>query len=231
MKAFLFILFLISTVLGGFLSGLNREFDEIEFKIVDLHVTMPKEQVNNLIKMAQISSSQVQMYGAGNIPDFEFKDATVVAEWNGNTKTYDKVTFKTGGMYGRSYDKVGFNIKFDKKFLGRKSFKLRPDSGDASKIRSKLCCDIVNRLGLPSIQGGYARLYMNGEFWGLYVLMDSIKTSWIKNTFNPSEKEVTTLFQCKSGGFNFKTSSVNNCINANDEYPDKSVFQTFLNQA
>jgi len=134
-------------------------------------------------------------------------------------------------MYGRSYDKVGFNLKFDKKFLNRKSFKLRPDSGDASKIRSKLCCDIANRIGLPSIQGTYARLYMNNEFWGLYVFMDSIKTSWIKQTFNPSEKEVTTLFQCKTGGFNFRSNSVYACINANDDYQHMSEFSSFVNAA
>ena len=134
-------------------------------------------------------------------------------------------------MYGRSYDKVGYNLKFDKKFLGRKSFKIRPDSGDASKIRSKLCCDIANRIGLPSIQGSYARLYMNGEFWGLYVFMDSIKPSWIKQTFNPSEKEVTTLYQCKTGGFNFKANSAYTCINANDDYQHMSAFNSFVNAA
>jgi len=131
-------------------------------------------------------------------------------------------------MYGRSFDKVGFNLKFDKKFLGRKNFKLRPDSGDSSKMRSKLCCDVANRLGLPSIQGSYARLYMNGEFWGLYVFMDSVKTSWIKNTFNPSAKEVTSLYQCKNGGFNFKNTY--SCKNANDDYPDMSLFKTFVSQ-
>ncbi|ORY77435.1 hypothetical protein LY90DRAFT_698497 [Neocallimastix californiae] len=192
---------------------------------------MPTSQLNNLIRMAQISSYDVQSKGANNIPDFKYEEASIVAKWNGNSKTYDKVTFKTGGMYGRSYDKVGFNLKFDKKFLNRKSFKLRPDSGDASKIRSKLCCDIANRIGLPSIQGTYARLYMNNEFWGLYVFMDSIKTSWIKQTFNPSEKEVTTLFQCKTGGFNFRSNSVYACINANDDYQHMSEFSSFVNAA
>jgi len=131
-------------------------------------------------------------------------------------------------MYGRSNDKVGFNLKFDKKFLNRKNFKLRPDPGDSSRLRSKICCDILNRLGVPSVQGTYARLYMNNQYWGLYTLMDSIKTSWIKQTFNPSEKEVTTLIQCKSGGFHLKPNSSYACINANDDYPDMSKFSTFI---
>jgi len=132
-------------------------------------------------------------------------------------------------MFGRCADKVGFNIKFSKKFLGRKSFKLRPDPNDYSMMRSKLCCDIANRLGLPSIQATYARLYMNGEFWGLYVLMDAVKPSWVKETFEPSEKEVTTLYQCKNGGIKLTVDTQNSCKNANDDYPSMDEFAKFIN--
>lgn len=69
--------------MGGFLSGLNREFDEIELKMVDLYVTMPTSEVNNLIKMAQVSSFDVQSKGAKNIPDFKYENASVVVKWNG----------------------------------------------------------------------------------------------------------------------------------------------------
>lgn len=74
---------IVATVLGGFVSGLDRTFDEIELKIVDLYVTMPSSQVNNLIKMAQISSGDIQARGANNIPDFEYKEASINVKWNG----------------------------------------------------------------------------------------------------------------------------------------------------
>jgi len=44
---------------------------------------MPTSEVNNLKKMAQVSSFQVQSQGAGNIPDFEYKDASIVVKYNG----------------------------------------------------------------------------------------------------------------------------------------------------
>jgi len=44
---------------------------------------MPTSQVNSLINMAQISLNDVQTKGAGNIPDFEYNNATIVANWNG----------------------------------------------------------------------------------------------------------------------------------------------------
>ncbi|OUM63496.1 carbohydrate-binding module family 1 protein [Piromyces sp. E2] len=133
-------------------------------------------------------------------------------------------------MYARSKDKVGFNIKLNKKFLGRKVLRLRPDASDKGHLRSKLSCDIANRIGLPSIQASYARLYMNGEFWGLYTLMDAIKSSFIKQNFNPSAKEITNLFQCKSNGFDFRPNSASVCVNANDDYPDMTEFEKLVEE-
>lgn len=231
MKGLILIPLFFCAVIGSFISGLDRTFDEVEQKIIDIYVTMPSNELNKLINAAQVSNMDVQTRGAANIPDYKYDSATAVVKYNGKSESYEKVTFKTGGMYGRSYDKVGFNLKFDKKLLGRKSFKLRPDSNDNSKLHSKLCSDIANRLGLPSIQATYARLYMNNEFWGLYVFMDAIKTSWVKQTFNPSEKEVTTLYQCKNGGFNFQSNSAYACENSNDDYPSMDAFKKFVSDA
>jgi len=70
-------------------------------------------------------------------------------------------------MYGRSHNKIGYNIKLNKKFLGRKQFKIRAEAYDRSYIRQKLSCDIANRIGLPSIQSTFVRLYINDQYWGL----------------------------------------------------------------
>ncbi|KAL6611057.1 hypothetical protein LY90DRAFT_503181 [Neocallimastix californiae] len=226
----LFLIFNVLQVIGidTFLKGLERSFDEVENKIVDFYVTMPDEQIDELITMAQIRLDQVENGGARTLPDFKYYNTTIVVKYDSKTKIFSNCSFKTGGQYARSNDKIGFNIKLDKKLLGRKNIRLRPDASDQSHMRSKLCCDITNRLGVPSIQAVYARLYMNNEYWGLYVLMDALKPSWIKQTFSPSEKEVTTLIQCKDGGMNFKPDSASKCINANDEYNDITEFKKFV---
>ncbi|KAG4097105.1 coth-domain-containing protein [Neocallimastix lanati (nom. inval.)] len=228
MKVLLFIPLYITSVLCSYLSGLDRTFSEAEFKVVDLYVTMPEFEIQNLIQSVQHSENQVQMGRTGE--DFKYQNATIVAKWNGNEKVYENVSFKTGGMYARVNDKVGFNIKLPKKFLGRKNIRIRPDPSDRTHLRSKLCCDMANRLGLPSIQAIYARLYMNEEYWGLYTLMDSIKTSWIKQTFNPSVEEITTLIQCKSGGADLAPGTERKCVNANDDYPNMDVFKQFVDE-
>ncbi|KAG4087105.1 coth-domain-containing protein [Neocallimastix lanati (nom. inval.)] len=233
MKILFLLRFLLSYVLivfaaDNYLKDLDRSFDEAENKIVDLYVSIPKEEVNNLIKITQISLNQVQNGGAKNLADFKYVNTTILAKWNGKEKKYENCSFKTGGQYARSNDKVSFNIKLEKKFLGRKNIRLRPDATDKSHLRSKICCDIANRMGVPSIQAVYARLYMNNEYWGLYTLMDALKPSWIKQTFNPTEKEVTTLYQCKNGGMNLKSGSASKCFNANDEYQHMTQLNNFV---
>jgi len=212
---------------GSYLDGLDRTFSVVDNKIVDLYVTMPEKEVSNLIELAQISTTQVSNGGSKTLEDFEYKETVIVAKYNGEEETFEQVKFKTGGMYARSYGKVGFNIKLNKELLGRKSIRLRPDDTDKTHLHSKICSDIANRMGVPSIQGTFARLYMNGEFWGLYTLLDSLKTSWIINTFNPSEDEITTFFQCKDSGMNFEKGSSEKCYNANDDY-DTTVLERFI---
>eukprot|EP00833_Pecoramyces_ruminatium_P014954 jgi/Orpsp1_1/1188986/evm.model.d7180000068673.1 len=216
----------VSTVFCSYLSGLNRTYEEAESHVIDLYVTLPEDELEKLINTVQISSSDIQSGTAND--DYKYNEATIVAKWNGKEKVFENSSFKTGCAYARSSDKVGYNIKLSKKLLGRKNIRIRPDPSDKSYLRSKLCCDIANRMGLPSVQAVYSRLYVNNEFWGLYTLMDSIKPSWIKQTFNPSAEEVTTLIQCKNGGMNLQLGSEDKCVNANDDYPNMSEFKEFV---
>ena len=47
---------------------------------------------------------------------------------------------------------------------GRTQFRLRPDAREATFLRSKLVCNMHNRIGLPSISTNYATLYINDEY-------------------------------------------------------------------
>jgi spore coat protein CotH len=230
MKTLFIISLLISTALCSYISGLGRSFEEADFQMIDLYVTMPATEVEKLIQTAQIAENQVANGNAKNNPDFKYEEATMVIKLNGQENTFENVSFKTGGMYARSNDKVGYNIKLDKKFLGRKNIRIRPDANDKTHLRSKLACDIANKIGVPSIQAAYARLYMNNEYWGLYTLMDAIKPSWIKQTYDPAEKEVSNLIQCKYDGMNLTPGSESKCLNANDENPDMSAFNQFVRE-
>jgi len=151
--------------------------------------------------------------------EFKVEDATFEFILNGEKiNTVENVTVSVGGQMSKGEKKLGYNIKCNSgNLFGRKQFRLRPNLEDASLLRTKLSCDVLNRLGMPSISSNYARLYFNGEYMGLYVLMDAFKKSWIKKVFK-NDNEVSHLYQCKNAFADFSTNNLILCTNANDDH-------------
>ncbi|ORX79633.1 hypothetical protein BCR32DRAFT_294326 [Anaeromyces robustus] len=160
---------------------------------------------------------------------FKTKNAAMTVEINGKTKSYKKVTFGLGGSSSRAFAKQGYNIKIrgNKDLYGRSQFRLRPDSREATYLRSKLVCDIHNRLGLPSISANYATLYINDEYMGFYIMMDSIKLRWIEDVYD--DPDSTSLYECEpiNNQLTVSTSS-EGCANENDEVTDNTEWIEFL---
>lgn len=213
------LLSVLSFVSAGYLDNLDRNFDKFDNKVIDISVTISAEEYQQLIQKSQVSPNQVQNGSAKNLEDFETKNAVITITYGDKVETQEGVEFKTGGMFGRSTDKVGYNFKLKTKFAGRKSFRIRSDANDNSYLRSKLSCDILNRAGLPSVQSANARLYVNGQFFGLYVFFDSVKKFMVKKLYQLSDEdeEKMILYQCKYDGMKFDSNSSNYCLNAIDE--------------
>ncbi|ORX77407.1 hypothetical protein BCR32DRAFT_207962 [Anaeromyces robustus] len=140
------------------------------------------------------------------------------------------VHFDIGGSSARNYGRKAFNIKIkdkNKDLYGRSQFRLRTDPRDPTFLRSKLCCDMINRMGLYSISANFAILYVNDEYFGFYVIMDAPKLSWIEQVFG--EKDTTSLYKCRTGGL-YLTEQVcaYGCENENDDVTDRTEWIDFL---
>jgi len=84
------------------------------------------------------------------------------------------------GYGSRLYKKLSWGIKFfDKKFLGRKSMKIRAIANDPTLVREKLTTQLFRSVGVPVQEGTYARVFINGDTYGLYLLSDSINKRWM----------------------------------------------------
>lgn len=59
------------------------------------------------------------------------------------------------------------DTKENKSVNGRKSFKLRSLVHDCTYIKQKIVSDVGHAIGVILPQVGFARLYMNGEPYGL----------------------------------------------------------------
>ncbi|ORX48665.1 coth-domain-containing protein [Piromyces finnis] len=157
--------------------------------------------------------------------DFKTKNATIIAEIKGNKKTFNKVTFSISGRFSRMFSKpqYKFKIRGNDDLFGRTQFKLRSDTVEPTLLRDKLVADIHNRLGVPSISANYVTLYINEEYMGLYILMDSYKLSWIEYEFG--EKDTTSLYKCEASKL---TSEKSYCKNENEDVDEYNEWDTFI---
>ncbi|KAL6596526.1 coth-domain-containing protein [Neocallimastix sp. 'constans'] len=158
--------------------------------------------------------------------EFKTKNGTLTVHINNQEISFNKITFSLGGQSSRTYSKPGFNLKIrgGKELFGRRQFKLRSDSSEPSYMRTKLMCDIHNKLGLPSISANYIKLYINDEFMGLYILTDAYKESWIEYVYG--EKDTTNLYKCEYCDLLYDTK--NGFENENKEASDNQELYEFL---
>eukprot|EP00833_Pecoramyces_ruminatium_P013710 jgi/Orpsp1_1/1187742/evm.model.d7180000059823.1 len=186
---------------------------------------MPNDEMKNFngTKEGFPDSGSKSSSSSDDEDSFKTKNATMIVELNGSEKSFNKITFSIGGSSSRSFGKQGYNLKIRGKdeLYGRTQFRLRPDAREATYLRSKLVCDMHNRLGVPSISANYATLYINDEYMGFYILMDSIKLSWVEYEYG--DEDSTTLYQCKDMNNDLTVkSSANGCTNENEDVTDNT---------
>ncbi|KAG0017311.1 Nuclear actin-protein involved in chromatin remodeling [Entomortierella chlamydospora] len=98
------------------------------------------------------------------------------------------ITFSTSGKSSKEFAKQSFKFEFDtdynQTFFSRPNIKLRSMAQDPAMIREKLYIDMLNSVGVPTQQGAYVRLFVNNEPYGLYLMVDDIKKSFVKQTIH-----------------------------------------------
>jgi len=218
---------LILIIKAKFLDNLDRTFSEGDDKVLEVDIKISDEDYKTVLDVIQI----------GGLEAFEnnesFKTVANITITDGDdVKYFPESTFKTAGNFARTFCKPGFNIDLSESFYNRKSFRLRTDATDLSHLRQKVVCDMLNRIGLPSIQATYVRLTVNDELYGLYLLLDTLKSDNIKELYKTeTENNELKLYKCKEAGFDFTSQSANLCTNASSENEtDIAEFESFVAQ-
>jgi spore coat protein CotH len=75
----------------------------------------------------------------------------------------------------------------EREFMGVKTFTLNNGVQDKSAMHDRLGYSIYRALGLPAARSAHVRLYVNGEFWGLYTHVETINRRFLRRWFG-SEK-------------------------------------------
>ncbi|KAG0257504.1 hypothetical protein DFQ27_005080 [Actinomortierella ambigua] len=123
---------------------------------------------------------------------------------NANTVySVGEAKLSVSGNSSRKFKKVSLRVKFDdhkgETFFDRPIIKLRAEATDKTLMREKLYVDILNSVGVPTYQGSYARVYVNGEPHGLFLMVEDIEEPFLMNTIHhgsiKDKKQLGSLYQ------------------------------------
>lgn len=113
--------------------------------------------------------------------------ATVVVD--GQSLDSVGIQFKgNSSYYNYPSNKKPFTLSFNEyiagqKFNGLKSVNLNNLYQDPSFMREKMFLDFCNQQGINAPRANYTRLYINGDYWGLYIAVERITKTFLKDRF------------------------------------------------
>jgi len=113
-------------------------------------------------------------------------------------ETIDSIGFRLRGNTSRNAAKKSFKIDFNYFISGRdfydvEKLNLNGEHNDPSIIRSKLCWDFYQDIGMASSRASHVMLYINGEYFGLYISVEHIDDSFLSKNF---ENDNGNLWKC-----------------------------------
>lgn len=122
---------------------------------------------------------------------------TADLRWNGTTVR--NVGIRSRGTGSRNGVKPGLRVDMnryiDQTFLGLRALVLDNGFTDPSAIREALAMKLFARAGLPVPREAFARLFVNGEYLGLYVMIEPLDRTFVTRVFGAEEGNV------ESGGY------------------------------
>lgn len=116
------------------------------------------------------------------------EDTYYPADLTMNGQTVYNVGIRSRGRGSRSSTKPGLRVDFDRyatgqTFLSLKSLVLDNLTQDASGIHESVAAGFYTRLGVPVSREIHTRLYVNGEYVGVYAIVESVDKDLLARVF------------------------------------------------
>jgi spore coat protein CotH len=115
--------------------------------------------------------------------------------WNG--VRVHNVGIRSRGWGSRSPVKPGLELDFTRystrgQFLGLRALVLDNMITDWSMIRERVATSFLRRVGVPAPRESHARVFVNGQYAGLYAIVEAVDTTFAQRTLGDSQG---TLFE------------------------------------
>ncbi len=111
-----------------------------------------------------------------------------------------EVGFRLRGNTSRMSQKKSFKISFNEyvsgqKYQGLEKLNINGEHNDPSLSRAKYCFDFLDYLEVPASRTNHVRLYINGNYFGLYLNVEHYDEEFTKSRFNGNGN----LYKCTYG--------------------------------
>ena len=112
--------------------------------------------------------------------------------------TLTNVGFRLRGNTSRHSQKKSFKVSINsfergRKYHGLEKLNLNGEHNDPSIIRSKLCWDLFQKMRVPASRANHVMLYINGDYFGLYINVEHIDENFVRSRFGNNEGN---LYKC-----------------------------------
>ena len=118
----------------------------------------------------------------------------IEAEFDWDSTHFDAigVRFKGNSSYTYNGDKKSFKLDIDEFVAGQElagldKLSLNNCYLDPTFVREKCAYELCEAVGLPTVRTNYAELYINGSYWGLYLLIEQYDQEFIESRFGSGE--------------------------------------------
>lgn len=110
----------------------------------------------------------------------------------------EHIGFRIRGNTSRYSAKKSFKVSFNTFESGRdldgfEKLNLNGEHNDPSIIRSKLCWDMMNAMGVPAPRANHVAFYINDEYRGLYISVEHIDEEFVQERFDNKDGN---LYKC-----------------------------------
>lgn len=122
------------------------------------------------------------------LQDNYLKDTYYPAQFLWRDERVEMVGIRSRGSGSRSPDKPNLLIAFNRydskaRMAGLPQVILKANNQDASLMRELIAMRMFRRMGLPAPREAPARLYINGEFYGAYTLVEVLDEAFLRRNF------------------------------------------------
>jgi hypothetical protein len=138
------------------------------------------------------------LFAPGNQYSDEERPATFAFIRGLDTMRVDSIGFRFRGNTSRDSQKKSFKVSFNtfrrgQKFLGLEKLNINGEHNDPSIMRSKIGWDLFRSMGIPASRSNHVRLYVNDEYYGLYVNVEHVDEQFLQRHF---ENDQGNLYKC-----------------------------------